>query len=101
MTFHGGLKVVMSRMGKCPICFFCCNKITGTLRDLGSRSIQGLLKYPVLFSNLAINILLCFGLVAPFFVLREVYWLCFDHLPLYERFLFFVFFGEKYRKQDL
>lgn len=67
MTFHRDLKVVMSHMGKCPMCFLCCNKIIGTLRELGSLSIQALLKHPVVFSDLSINILLCFGMVAPFF----------------------------------
>lgn len=67
MTFHWGLKVVISPMGKCPIGFLWCNQIIGTLRELGGLCIQGLLKHPMVFRDLSVNILLCFGMVAPFF----------------------------------
>lgn len=47
--------------------FLCSSKIIGTLRELGSLSVQGLLKHTMVFSDLSVSILLCFGMVAPFF----------------------------------
>lgn len=71
MTFHRASNVVMSHVGKCPVCFLCCNKIIGTLRELGSLPIQALLKHPMAFSNLSINILLRLEWLPLAFVLCE------------------------------
>lgn len=72
-------------MGKCPIGFLWCNQIIGTLRELGGLCIQGLLKHPMVFRDLSVNIVM-FWNGCPFllFFVKQMCGLCFNQLPFYE-----------------